>query len=96
MVATPGITTRTIESLQFQARRLAEFLQRDSWLRRKTIEGISVSTTATQVSHGLGYKPEGYLVISKSANVTVYNGPITKETITLQASGNAVVSIIVW
>lgn len=96
MVGTPGVITRTVESLQFQVRKLAEYLQRDSFFGRRTIRNISVSTTAVQVSHALGYEPSGYIVIRKNANVTVYNGAINRDTITLQASGSAVIDILVW
>jgi hypothetical protein len=96
MVAIPGIVDKTIGQLSFQVRRLAEYFQRDNWFRRQVIEDIAVSTTAVTISHRLGYVPEGYLVTKKNANVTVYNGDIDQNTITLQASGNATISILIW
>jgi len=96
MVEIPGIVEKTMGQLSFQVRRLSEYFQRDNWFRRRVIEDISVSTTAVSLSHRLGYQPEGFLVTKNNANVTVYNGTIDDKTITLQASGNATISIIVW
>jgi hypothetical protein len=96
MVAIPGVVSKAIEHLNFQVRKLSESLQRDSFLRRRTVSDISVSTTAVDVSHGLSYEPEGYVVIRKSANVVVYDTAITNRKITLVASGTATISILVW
>jgi len=96
MVVVPGILDKTIEQLQFQTRRLSDFLQRDNFLRRRLIDDIDVGTTAVAVRHGLKYQPEGYLVIRRSAGETVYDTAITNEQITLVATGSATISIIVW
>lgn len=96
MVNIPGIIDKGIEQLQFQVRRTSEFLQRDNFLRRRRIDGIAVSGTAVNVRHALGYEPEGYSIIRKSANVNVWDTAITNEQITLVASGAATISIIVW
>jgi len=96
MVEVPGILDKAITQLQFQVRRLSEFLQRDNFLRRRLITGISVSTTPAAIRHGLKYEPEGYVVIRKSAAVTIHDTAITNEQITLVSSGDAEISIIVW
>ena len=92
----PGILQKTIEQLQFQVRRLGESLQRDPFLRRRVITDISVGTSAVDVSHGLSYTPEGYVVIRNSANAVVYDTAITNQKITLVASASAVITIMIW
>ena len=96
MVAIPAIVQRSIDQLQFQVRRLSDSLQRDNWFRRRRIDNIVVSATPTSVRHALGYEPEGFVVIRKNANVTVYNGTIDASQIVLTASGSATISIVVW
>ena len=92
----PGIIDKTLELLPFQVRQFIEALQRDNFLRRRLIQDIAVSTAAVSVRHGLGYVPEGYIVVRKNANVTVYNGTIDKNQISITASGSATISILVW
>jgi hypothetical protein len=96
MVGTPAVVQKTIDQLQFQVRKLSDYLQRDNWFRRRLLTGISVSTSAVTVSHRLGYVPEGYLVVRSSAGVTVYDTALTSESLTLVASGTATISLIVW
>lgn len=48
------------------------------------------------VSHGLGRVPVGYIVVGRSAQVTVYDGfdLSTADVLVLRASGSAVVKVV--
>lgn len=97
MVArTPGYADKAQNQAQFQTRRVVEFLQREPFLRRQTIEDISVSTTPKEVRHALGYVPQAYLVVRSNAAISVYDAGLTNEVITLVGSGTGVVSIMLW
>lgn len=49
-----------------------------------------------QVNHGLGRIPDGYLVLSRSASVTIYDGATTNTDAVgyLRASGAATATIL--
>ena len=96
MVAIPAIVKRSIDEVQFQVRKVSDFLQRDNFLRRRRIDGVSLGTSATSVRHALGYEPEGYIIIRKSASAIIYDTAINSEEITLIASASCTVSILVW
>jgi hypothetical protein len=48
------------------------------------------------VSHGLGRAPEGYIVVGRSAGVTVYNGSASssEDLLVLRATGAAEVDVL--
>ncbi len=50
-----------------------------------------------RVSHGLGRVPSGYIVISSSANITVFNGATanTESELYVQASGAGSATLLV-
>lgn len=55
---------------------------------------ITVTTTATAFSHGLGVIPQGFLVFDKTANADIWRTSWDDKTITLDAT--ATVSAKVW
>lgn len=66
------------------------------FLKGNFIEGIALTTSASQIEHKLGISPLGYIVTSQSANATVYSTAKDQNFLTLQASGNVTVSIWVF
>ena len=61
------------------------------------IKDIEVLTGATlTLSHKLGRTPNGFAVIKRNANSTVWNGLIDKKTIELNSSANVTISLWVF
>lgn len=62
------------------------------------VENISVSTSPTQINHGLGREVRGYLLVKSSANVTIYSTTNTtpKSLLTITASGSATISLYIF
>lgn len=64
------------------------------------IEDVSLTTSASNVAHGLGRPVIGYIVIKKSANAVVYDNESTNtkkdQFIILRASANVTVSLWVF
>ncbi len=64
------------------------------------LPGIALTTGTNVISHKLGRKLQGYIVILKSADVTIYDTQATNQmpdlTLKLVASGAAAVSLYVF
>lgn len=60
------------------------------------IVALSVVNGANEVSHGLSQTPQGFFVISKSANVDIWGDTFTQKTITIQSNGAANIKIWVF
>jgi len=59
------------------------------------IKDIEVLTgTVLTISHRLGRTPNGFAIVKRNANSTVWNGIIDKKTIELNSSAN--VTITLW
>lgn len=52
----------------------------------------------TVVRHGLGYSPNGYIVVGNSSNVTIYDGlrPSTNDALYLRATGSTNAKILLF
>lgn len=55
---------------------------------------VSLSTTATAFSHGLGVAPQGFLVFDKTANADIWRTAWDDKTITLDATAS--VDAVIW
>lgn len=62
----------------------------------RLLEGVSLSTTASAVAHGLGRRPRGWLVVDNDSGVTVYRTEWDSRTMTLTASATCTASIWVF
>lgn len=64
------------------------------------IKGFVLATGDNVINHGLGRQLQGYIVILKSANVTIYDKQQINQmpdlTLVLTASGAATVSLYVF
>lgn len=66
-------------------------------LRKVTIKGVVLTTTALAVSHQLGKRPVGWQVIDKNAQGDVWReGDSNKDTIPLRASATVTVDLVFW
>lgn len=91
----PAQVQRTLNTFQQNVDDAFNELNKVSILNNTTIENIVVNTTAT-VSHKLKRKPQGYIIISRSANAQVWNDSPTDTTLVLRSSTNVTVSILVF
>lgn len=66
----------------------------------RLLNGIVLTTGVNNINHGLQRKLRGYIVVMKSANVTLYDSQLTNQmpdfTLILNASGAATVSLYVF
>ena len=62
------------------------------------IDNISVSTSPTNISHGLGREVRGYYIVKASAGVTIYDTANTtpKSLLTITASGSATITLYIF
>lgn len=70
-----------------------------SILDGRLLENVVVTTTATEVPHGLGREPRGWLVVRSSVALSVYEAaPSAYPTLNLRltATGTDVVSLWVF
>lgn len=66
----------------------------------RLIKSVVLATGVNTINHGLQRALRGYLVVLKSANVTIYDSQLTNQTpdltLILNASGAATVSLYVF
>lgn len=103
MVNLPAFLEREDGQTQYQTRKLSDVLQRDRWFRRRVLRNVLVtgSGSDTEVRHGLGYVPEGYLVIrQQKGGVSVFDNGMDAERIMLTSDwaggGTVAIDILVW
>lgn len=64
------------------------------------LSGVALTTGANTINHTLGTKIQGYIVILKSTNATIYDSQSTNQmpylTLILNASGACTVSLYVF
>lgn len=61
------------------------------------LSNIAVTTGNNVINHRLGRNPVGYLVIDADAAVSIYrSAPFNDLTLTLNSSGNATISLMVF
>lgn len=61
------------------------------------IDSLTLTTTALQISHGLGRCPKGWRIVDKTAAGDVYRTAWDERTISLRvASGTLVVDLYIW
>ena len=71
-------------------------LTRVPFLDGNLVEGISVSTTVTNVSHGLGRTPVGYIVVKAAAGVTIFDTATVTPTTTIGITSDNDTTISLW
>lgn len=66
----------------------------------RMINTAVLTTGVNTINHGLQRKLRGYIVVLKSANVTIYDSQLTNQTpdltLILNASGAATISLFVF
>lgn len=70
-----------------------------SGVRRLTVTGVVLTTTTALVSHGLGKRPVGWLIIDKNAQADIWRDPlveVTADKIPLRASATVTCDIQFW
>jgi len=80
-------------------RNTAEFTQQltnNPLLDGVLLEGLSVSTSATDFAHGLGRAPRGYFVVKASAAAAVFDTTSVTPTTTLKLTSSATATISLW
>lgn len=71
-------------------------LTRVPFLAGNLVEGVLLSTTALEVSHGLGRIPVGYFIVKASAGVTVFDSASTTPKATIKLTGSATSTVNLW
>ena len=59
----------------------------------RILEDISVSTTATDIDHGLGRPVLGYFIIKSNAQVTIFDTTSTTPNVTVKITASATATI---
>ena len=95
-VKTIKMTEYETSQLQSSVIDFSSQLTRVPFLDGNLIEGVSVSTTALEVSHGLGRTPVGYFIVKASAGVTVFDSATTTPKATIKLTGSATSTINIW
>lgn len=94
---------KELETIQFddeKINRMQNFIKKfcNQFLNRTIIDGLQVSINLSNgvnsVNHGLGRKPNGFIVVAKSGNVDIWGTAFTEKTLTLSTSG--AVSGSIW
>lgn len=60
------------------------------------LDDIELSTGSNVIDHKLGRALRGYIVVRKSANVTIFDTQVTKTVLKLTSSGAATISLWVY
>lgn len=60
------------------------------------IDNVALSTSPTDVDHKLGRLPQGWLLVDRSSDATVWATAKNKSVLTLTASAATVVSLWVY
>ena len=96
---------KELETIQFddeKINRMQAFTKKfcNQFLNKEIIDGrlvsINLSNGTNTVNHGLGRKPNGFMVISKNANVDIWGNVFTDKTLTLSTNGAVTGSIWVF
>lgn len=65
-------------------------------LKGRLVQNVTIGTSATQVSHGLGRKPVGWFVVDNTVSCDLYRTAWDDRTITLTSSASVTISIWVF
>ena len=98
----PGLETQhtgnqDVELLQQNIKKFAKVLEDNPLLDGRLLEDVALNAAAnTDINHGLGRVPRGWILTDQSAAATVYRVAWTTTTLTLLASGATTVDIWVF
>jgi hypothetical protein len=82
--------------IQMSIKECLEWIMARPGIRSVELE-VSLTTGTNVIAHTLGSVPKGYYVVKSNADVRVWNTTApTIDKITIQASGNATVTLIVY
>ncbi len=87
------------DAFQREARNAIKDIANISLVSGVLLSDVSIATTATRVSHGLGRVPKGWFVVDRTADARVYRdstGTERKTFLTLKASAACTVSLWIF
>lgn len=91
---------RIISQLQTQWKALLDPVLTNPFTQGNLLQNISLSTGSNTINTKLGKKLQGYIIVLKSANVSIYDTQSTNtmadKTLQLVSSGPAVISLWVF
>lgn len=90
---------RTLMAMQSNVSEALRPLEQAALMRGRLIESVVLSTTPTEVAHGLGRRLLGVIVVRRNADARVYEpetSTMPDRSVRLVATGNVVVSLWVF
>jgi hypothetical protein len=94
---------KTINSQDYELstiqRNTSEFAQQligNPLLDGNLLKDIAVSVTATEFAHGLGRKPQGYIVVKASTGVTLSDSASLTPNTTIKLTASASSTVSIW
>lgn len=94
-VQDPVQLQRVINTVQQNTDNALNALKSVTILNGVQYDDLAVNTTLI-FNHKLGRKPNGYLVVRKSANTNIWNTTLTADSITLNSSAAVTISIYIY
>jgi hypothetical protein len=95
-IKTIKLTDYETSTLQNNIGDFAQQLVRVPFLDGNLIEDVSLSTTATEVAHGLGREPVGYFIVKANAAVDVYDTTSTTPKVTIKLTASTTATCNIW
>lgn len=92
----PDKLEQTVERLADSVSKSLDSIVKSEIIAGDILENIELSTTPTRVSHKLGRKPLGFIVIRINANATVYESLEPRQDLFLNLTATADVTVSLW
>ena len=89
-------TDRELNRVQDQILAALNPVVRSTLLNYNEVKNIAITTAGLAIEHGLGRQPLGWVVTDIDANATVWKTAWDERFLTLDASGTANISILVY
>lgn len=91
-------TDKDLNSVQENVEEVVAPLLKNPLLDGQILSNISLTTGSNSVSHKLGRKLQGWLIVDKDANSNIYRetSPTPTLTLVLNSSANVTVSLYVF
>lgn len=91
---------RVVNQIQDNLQDVLNDLVKTQILNNLIIKNVELASGTNTVNHKLGRKPQGYIIIRKDSNVSIWDNQTTNTTIErtleLQSSGTCNVDILVF
>ena len=94
-VQDPAQLQRTINTVQQNVETEFRNVSVNTLLDNRIVKDVIINTS-TSVQHKLGRVPQGYIIISKSANAQIWNDAPTDTVIAFYSSANVTATILVF